>query len=154
MGDEITYPFPNFNMHRWSWDWINNFISHTMMDVITYPRCLGLKLNHVSKKGPQVKLCHACWDYRIYRMAGIYRNLYIKCIPSVTRFPRQVWAFRVSVHSKYGSSRVIIVLWKNISSMKIPGGFDIVWMQMDLFSSWCPFLQGNIYIYNCTKWCN
>ena len=34
--DEITYPFPNFN--NWTievWEWINDFISHFIMDVIT-----------------------------------------------------------------------------------------------------------------------
>ena len=36
---EITYPFPNFSGATVEvWEWISNFISHLMMDVITYPR--------------------------------------------------------------------------------------------------------------------
>ena len=50
--DEITYPFPNFNGATVEgWEWISNFIPHSM---------LGLKWNHVSKRGPgceQTKLC-------------------------------------------------------------------------------------------------
>ena len=35
--DEITYPFPNFNGCTVEvWEWISNFITHFMMDVITY----------------------------------------------------------------------------------------------------------------------
>ena len=35
--DEITYPFPNFNSSTVEvWEWMNNFIPHFMMDVITY----------------------------------------------------------------------------------------------------------------------
>ena len=36
--DGITYPFPNFNGATVEvWEWINNFIPHFIMDVITYP---------------------------------------------------------------------------------------------------------------------
>ena len=35
--DEITYPFPNFNGATVEvWEWINDVISHSMIDVITY----------------------------------------------------------------------------------------------------------------------
>ena len=38
MWDEITYQFPNFNGYTVEvWEWISNFISHIIMDVITYP---------------------------------------------------------------------------------------------------------------------
>ena len=38
MGDEITYPFPNFNGFSVEvWEWIKNFIPHFIIDVITYP---------------------------------------------------------------------------------------------------------------------
>ena len=48
--DEITYPFLNFNGGTVEvYEWISNFIPHIIMDVITY--MLGLKLNHVSKRG-------------------------------------------------------------------------------------------------------
>ena len=33
--DEITYPFPNFNVEVW--EWISNFIPHFIGHVITYP---------------------------------------------------------------------------------------------------------------------
>ena len=36
--DEITYPFPNFDDATVEvWQWINDFVPHFMMDVITYP---------------------------------------------------------------------------------------------------------------------
>ena len=36
--DEITYPFPNFNSKTVEvWEWMNDSISHYMMDVTTYP---------------------------------------------------------------------------------------------------------------------
>ena len=38
MWDEIIYPFPNFNGSTVEvWEWINNFITHFIIDVITYP---------------------------------------------------------------------------------------------------------------------
>ena len=37
---ENTYPFPNFNGFTVEvWEWISIFISHYVMDVITYPCC-------------------------------------------------------------------------------------------------------------------
>ena len=48
--DEITHPFPNFNGTAIEvWEWISNFITHYIMDVITYP-WMGLQLIHVSKR--------------------------------------------------------------------------------------------------------
>ena len=38
--DEITYSFPNLNgctVEVWEWEWINNFIPHFLVDLITYP---------------------------------------------------------------------------------------------------------------------
>ena len=36
--DKIAYPFPNFNICTIEvWEWINNFMPHFLMDVITYP---------------------------------------------------------------------------------------------------------------------
>ena len=44
MWDEITYPFPNFNGCTVEvWEWINNFIPHFIMDVITYPCWVTVK---------------------------------------------------------------------------------------------------------------
>ena len=38
--DQITYPFPNFNGSTVEvWEWINNFIPHIIIHVITYPCC-------------------------------------------------------------------------------------------------------------------
>ena len=47
--DEITHPFPNFNGYTFEVsDWINNFISHYMMDVITTgPRSRSTKQRNV-----------------------------------------------------------------------------------------------------------
>ena len=51
VSDEITYPFPNFNGCTVEvWEWINNSIS--LYDGCNYLPPLGLKLNHVSKRGP------------------------------------------------------------------------------------------------------
>ena len=78
MWDKITCPFPNFNGCTVEvWEWISNFIPHFTRHVITYHWSLGmdkwlhltfyqicnylsmpgLKLNHVSKKGPPFYLC-------------------------------------------------------------------------------------------------
>ena len=36
--DEITYPYPNLNGSTVDvWEWISNFISRILIDVITYP---------------------------------------------------------------------------------------------------------------------
>ena len=36
--NEITYPFPNFSGCTMEvWEWISNFISHFIVDVITFP---------------------------------------------------------------------------------------------------------------------
>ena len=51
MWDEITYSFPNFNGCTFEvWEWINNSIPHFIMGEVTF--MLGLKLIHISKKGP------------------------------------------------------------------------------------------------------
>ena len=48
VSDEITYPFPNFSGCTVNvCEWINNFIPHFVMDVITYPA--GVKGIPVSK---------------------------------------------------------------------------------------------------------
>ena len=40
MGDEITYPFPNFNSCAVEvLQWVSNFIPQFIMDAITYPSC-------------------------------------------------------------------------------------------------------------------
>ena len=50
--DEITYPFPTFNgCTVEDWEWIRNFIPQIIIGVI-YLSMLGLKFNHVSKRGP------------------------------------------------------------------------------------------------------
>ena len=49
--DEITYPFLNFNGCTVEvQEWISNFIPH--YNGCDYLSMLGLKLNHVSKRGP------------------------------------------------------------------------------------------------------
>ena len=54
MWDEITYPFPNFNSSGIGvWEWMNNFIPHVTGHMF-YLSMLGLKLIHVSKRGPEV----------------------------------------------------------------------------------------------------
>ena len=51
MWDEITYPFLNFNSATVEvWEWISNFTPH-FTGPCDYLSMLGLKLNHVSKRG-------------------------------------------------------------------------------------------------------
>ena len=51
---EITYPFPNFNGSTVEvWEWISNFITHFIMDVITYP-CLDSSLSMLVKGAHEV----------------------------------------------------------------------------------------------------
>ena len=51
--DEITYPFPNFNGGTVEvWEWISNFIPPFTSWACDYISMLGLKLNHVSNRGP------------------------------------------------------------------------------------------------------
>ena len=50
--DEITHPLPNFNGATVEvWEWISNFI--TLYNGYDYLSMPGLKLNHVSKRGPK-----------------------------------------------------------------------------------------------------
>ena len=61
MWNEITNPFPKSTTAE-VWEWISSLISHLIMDVISYP-CLGLKLIHVSNKGPDVNsLCPVAYS--------------------------------------------------------------------------------------------
>ena len=51
MWGEITHPFLNFNGAKVEvQEWMSNFIPHFIMDVY-YLSMLGLKLNHVGKRG-------------------------------------------------------------------------------------------------------
>ena len=64
--DEITYPFPNFhNADVEVWESVSNFNPHFEIDVhvITWElKLLGLKLVHVSKRGP----CCNMWNVITY----------------------------------------------------------------------------------------
>ena len=60
--DEITYPFPNFNGCTMEvWEWISNFIPHTLYNGCNYLPMLGLKLIHVSKRGDLNKMSTFYW---------------------------------------------------------------------------------------------
>ena len=50
VGDEITYPFSNFNGEVW--EWISNFIPCTLYLACDYLCMLGLKLINVRKRVP------------------------------------------------------------------------------------------------------
>ena len=68
--DEITYPFLNFNGCTVEvQEWISNFISHFIMDVIIIH--VEIKLNHVSKRGPS---CHSL---------AMYSSLWIYCATGI-----------------------------------------------------------------------
>ena len=58
---ELTYPFPNFN--GWTvevWKWISKFISHLLMDVITYP-CSNTDHTYVAEQwGTCCGSCNPC----------------------------------------------------------------------------------------------
>ena len=52
LWDKITYPFPNFNgTTAASWQWTRDFITNS----IEHLSLRGLKLKHVSKRGPQTR---------------------------------------------------------------------------------------------------
>ena len=69
--DEITYSFLNCNGAAVEvLEWISNFISHFIWNVIIIHS--GLKLNHVSKRGPWC--FHA--EYRINSSRNIRFNNY------------------------------------------------------------------------------
>ena len=52
MWNEITYPFPNFNGAAVEvWECISNFIPYFTRHACDYLSMLGLKLNHVCKRG-------------------------------------------------------------------------------------------------------
>ena len=52
MWNEFNYPFPNFDGCTTEvWEWIRNRIPHFIGHVIIHAM-LGLKLNHISKSGP------------------------------------------------------------------------------------------------------
>ena len=54
LWDEITYPFPNFNAATVEvWEWICNFITHFIMNVIAYP-CWDLNKTMLVKKAPGI----------------------------------------------------------------------------------------------------
>ena len=47
---QIIVQFPYYNIYAIEvWEWINNFIQHFIMDVITYP--WDEKLSHIIKRG-------------------------------------------------------------------------------------------------------
>ena len=51
--DDITYPFPNFNGATVEvWEWINN-IHPILYWACDYLSMMGLKLIHVSRRGPE-----------------------------------------------------------------------------------------------------
>ena len=54
VGDEITYPFPNFNGCTVEvWEWISNFTLHSKMDVIDYPSWIKIFKVMLAKRAQQ-----------------------------------------------------------------------------------------------------
>ena len=49
MWDEITYQYANF----WEWD----ILHPTLYNGCSYLSMLGIQLNHVNKRGPEILLC-------------------------------------------------------------------------------------------------
>ena len=92
--DEITYPFPNFNVATVEvWEWINNFIPHFIMDVITHP------CNHVSKR------CH-WWHIYMSQMGHVNRAITSKML--TYHYPIVCWIPKNKLESK-----IRIILSKN-----------------------------------------
>ena len=59
--DKITYPFPNFNCAAVEvWEWMSNFISHFIGNVIAYP-CWALVRQTASPNGEPVMWFSYCW---------------------------------------------------------------------------------------------
>ena len=64
--DEITYPFLNFNGAIVEvQEWISTFIPH-FSGACDYLSMLGLKLNHVNKRGSRRSLCINKWKVFIH----------------------------------------------------------------------------------------
>ena len=95
MWDEITYPFPNFNIVAIEvWEWTSNFIAHFTGHLNTYP-CL--KLAHVCKKGPGRTVEYEEYMYInvIVKMTKIFilpepvlKTWDSKCLPLVAQMVR------------------------------------------------------------------
>ena len=69
--DEITYPFLNFNGCTIEvWEWINIFIPHFVMDVITYP-CRDLSKTMLVKGATGYRVTvWLGWDADVVRIQG------------------------------------------------------------------------------------
>ena len=79
MWNEIAYLFTKFSGCIVDvWEWMSNFIPHFLMDIITM---LGLKLNHVSKKGPGIM---HLMDY-VVDMAYVNSYSFSRCNPEEQR---------------------------------------------------------------------
>ena len=81
--DEIVYPFPNFKVEVW--EWINDSIIHFIMGVqCNHLSMVGLKLNHVNKRGPGV-----------HGYEGVVSFMVIKSFQVIKRYPEEVtvWAW-------------------------------------------------------------
>ena len=64
--DEITCTFSNFNgKHRWSLG-MDKLFHPTLYNGRNYMSMLGLKLIHVSKKGPGINKGHSILCYRVW----------------------------------------------------------------------------------------
>ena len=80
MWDEITYPFPNFNSCTTEvWEQINNFISHFMMDVITY-QCWDQSYRKVSN------ISRTSLGNKIVDHSDVVRALPVGAAPTTTSF--------------------------------------------------------------------
>ena len=111
--NKITYPFPKFNDTAVEvWEWMNNFIPHSMMDVITYPYwdCLVLRalrycyqwtLHQVGTPLPithlGLKKLPLFWR-RHFKFIFLCESRYIlnilqKCVPgvSINKMPTLIW---------------------------------------------------------------
>ena len=104
MWDEITYPFSNFNGATVEvWEWISYFIPHFTRHVITSVSRLGLKLNHINKRGP----------WRFTGPATFFIILWFK--PEYYNFFPNVWAwlclFFYEYKRLYFSHSTIMLVW-------------------------------------------
>ena len=83
--DEINYPFRNFNGATVDvWEWISNFTSHFIMDVITYiyiTDIMAWTYNHIYIKAwSMIKVDHR-WRWGIYELLHSYQKMNITIYP-------------------------------------------------------------------------
>ena len=137
MWDLITYPFRNSNGATFDvWEWISNFIPHLTGHILgIYLSMLGLKLNHVSKRG-HWDICYRKYDQQTlfqtellqrYHMINSQRQLLLfRRIFTVPHTYRRV-AYRVGAVMKRTPWKLVSCVCWRMMSFQLGGGSSVYW---------------------------